>query len=103
MTQLELPLCSTFVVRIQATVDVTVLANDAKEATKIVKAQYFPKIARPKIMAIYRADAMPTKEENETDPTDPPRPRGRPSPSGTPKPARSQAVVKPVDAVAKSA
>lgn len=106
MTQLELPLCSVFVVRVQSTVDVTVPAESGKEAKKLVEQQIFPKLARPKIMAVYRSDMMPAAEENEGGPEvpkPPTAPRGRPNPGGTQGGGSMKLIPKPVDAIANIA
>ena len=106
MTQLELPLCSVFVVRVQSTVDVTVPAESGKAAKKLVEEHYFPKISRPKILAVYRSDRMPAAEEREgAEVPEPPRtpPRGRPNPGGTQGGGSMKSIPKLVDAIANVA
>lgn len=103
MTQLELPPCSTFVVRVQATIDLTIPAESGKAAKKYVEEHVFPKLSRPKIMAVYRSDMMPAAEENEGgDDPEPPwtPPRGRPNPGGTQGGGSTKPIPKPADAVA---
>lgn len=103
MTQLEPPLCSVFVVRVQSTVDITVPAESGKEAKKLVEQQIFLRLANPKIMAVYRSDMMPAAEENEGgDDPEPPwtPPRGRPNPGGTQGGGSTKPIPKPADAVA---
>jgi len=107
MTQLELPLCDVFVVRVQSTVDITVPAENGKAAKKIVEQQIFPKLAHPKIMAVYRRDMMPAAEENEGGPEVPPKPptkpKGRPSGGGSQGGGSTKPILKPVDAIANVA
>lgn len=107
MTQLELPLCSVFRVKIQVVTEVDVPAENPKAAKKFVEEHFFPKLPRPKIMGIYRVDMLPAQEENEGDeveitPNGRP-PRGRPNPGGTQGGGSVKPIPKPVDAVAKSA
>lgn len=107
MTQLELPLCSVFRVKIQAVVEVDVPAESPKAAKKFVEQHYFPQISKPKIMGIYRVDMLPANEENEGDeveitPNGRP-PRGRPNPGGTQGGGSVKPIPKPVDVIAKVA
>ena len=106
MTQLELPLCSVFRVKIQAVVEVDVPAESPKAAKKFVEQHYFPQISKPKIMGIYRVDMLPAKEENEGDgaeitPNGRP-PRGRPNPGGSQGGGSIKPIPKPVDVIAKA-
>jgi len=107
MTQLEPPLCSVFVVRVQSTVDITVPAESGKEAKKLVEQQIFPRLANPKIMAVYRSDMMPAAGENEGGPEVPPKPptkpKGRPSGGGSQGGGSTKPILKPVDAIANVA
>ena len=107
MTQLELPLCGVFVVRVQSTVDVTVPAESGKEAKKLVEQQIFPRLANPNIMAVYRSDMMPAVEENEGGPEVPPKPptkpKGRPSGGGSQGGGSTKPILKPVDAITNTA
>lgn len=107
MTQLELPLCSVFRVKIQVVTEVDVPAESPKAAKRFVEQHYFPKIGRAKILGIYRSDMVPAAEENEGDeaeitPNGRPPP-GRPNPGGTQGGGSVKPIPKPVDAVAKSA
>ena len=106
MTQLELPLCSVFRVKIQAVVEVDVPAESPKAAKKFVEQHYFPQISKPKIMGIYRVDMLPANEENEGDeveitPNGRP-PRGRPNPGGSQGGGSIKPIPKPVDVIAKA-
>ncbi len=106
MTQLELPLCSVFRVKIQAVVEVDVPAESPKAAKKFVEQHYFPQIGRAKILGIYRSDMVPAAEENEGDgveitPNGRP-PRGRPNPGGTQGGGSVKPIPKPVDVIAKA-
>ena len=106
MTQLELPLCSVFVVRVQSTVDVTVPAESGKAAKKLVEEHYFPKISRPKILAVYRSDMMPAAEENEgAEVLEPPRtpPQRQQNPDSTQDGGSMKSIPKLVDAIANVA
>jgi hypothetical protein len=105
MTQLELPLCSVFRVKIQTVVEVDVPAESPKAAKKFVEQHYFPQIGRAKILGIYRADMVPAAEENEDDTPGPKpdgNPRGRPNPGGTQGGGSVKPIPKPVDAIAKA-
>ena len=108
MTQLELPLCSVFRVKIQAVVEVDVPAESPKAAKRFVEQHYFPQISKPKILGIYRSDMVPAAEENEGDeaeitPNGRPPPRGRPNPGGSQGGGSIKPIPKPVDAIANAA
>ena len=105
MTQLELPLCSVFRVKIQAVVEVDVPAESPKAAKKFVEQHYFPQISKPKILGIYRSDLVPAAEENEDDSPGPKpsgNPRGRPNPGGSQGGGSTKPIPKPVDVIAKA-
>lgn len=107
MTQLELPLCSVFRVKIQVITEVDVPAADAKAAKRFVEEHFFPKLPRPKIMGVYRVDMLPAKEENEDEDEAEITPNGRP-PGGRPNPGGTQGggsikpIPKPADLIAKA-